>query len=140
VLPTQLKSTECCCGATPVPDSVTLAGEFVALLTNDAEPEAGPLTPGAKLIATVFVPPAAIVSGKLSPDALKTPPVKLAAVTVTELPPVFVSVTFWLAVFPSSTLPKEMLVGETESNRLVETATVAEAVFVVSAALFAVTV
>jgi hypothetical protein len=110
------------------------------LLTNDTEPDAGPLTAGANSIVTVFVAPAAMVTGKVSPVALNTPPVKLAAETVTEPPPVLVSVTFWLEVLPVRTLPKDKLAGEADSDRFADTVTVAEAVFVVSAALFAVTV
>jgi hypothetical protein len=91
-------------------------------------------------MATVCVAPAAIVTGKVSPVALNTPPVKLAAVTVTEPPPVLVSVTFWLEVLPVRTFPKAKLVGETDSDKFAGTVTIAEAVFVVSAALFAVTV
>jgi hypothetical protein len=92
------------------------------------------------LIVTGFVAPAAIVVGKLSPVALKTPPAKLAAVTVTDPVPVFESVTVWLAVFPIKMLPNEMLVGATLNSWVAVTVTVAEAVFVVSATLFAVTV
>lgn len=93
MLPTQLRSTECDCGATPVPDSDTVAGEFVALLTNETDPENGPLIAGANLIVTVLVAPAAIVAGKVNPVVLNTPPVKFAAETVTDPVPVLESVT-----------------------------------------------
>jgi hypothetical protein len=123
-----------------VPDSDTAAGEFVALLTNDTDPDAAPLTPGTKLMATVLVEPAAMVAGKLNPVALNTPPVKLAAETNTDPVPVLESVTVWLAVLPTSTLPNDRLVGDTLNNCVAIIVIVADAVFVVSATLFAVTV
>jgi hypothetical protein len=140
VLPTQPRSTECGCGATPVPDSDTAAGEFVALLTNETDPEKGPLMAGVNAIVTVLVPPAAIVIGNVNPVALNTPPVMLAAETVTDPVPVFESVTFWLAVLEVRMLPKAILVGETLSSCVAVTVTVAEAVLVISTTLFAVTV
>jgi hypothetical protein len=142
VLPTQLRSTECGCGATPVPDSDTVAGEFVALLTNETDPENGPLIAGAKLIATVLVAPAAIVTGSVRPVALNTPPVKLAAESVTDPLPVLDNITFWLAVLVLRMLPKAMLVGDTLNSwvTVVETVTVAEADLVASATLLAMTV
>jgi hypothetical protein len=100
-----------------VPLSVTTAGEFVALLTNETLPENGPLVSGAKTMLTVRVPPAAIVSGRAR-DVENTPPVKLAADTLTDVLPVLDSVTFWLAVLPTRTLPKAMLVGDALSSRV----------------------
>ena len=43
VLAFQLRSTECCVGTVPEPERATIAGEFVALLTNDTVPDAAPL-------------------------------------------------------------------------------------------------
>jgi hypothetical protein len=90
-------------------------------------------------MVTGLVAPAAIVVGRPKPVVLNTPPVKLAAVTVTDPVPVFESVTVWLAVFPIKMLPNEMLVGETLNSWDAVTVTVATAVLVVSATLFAVT-
>jgi hypothetical protein len=113
---------------------------LLALLTKETDPDAGPLTPGTKLTTTVLVAPAASDNGSVKPGALYTPPVKLAAVTVTEPPPVFVSVTFWLEVLPTRTLPNEMLVGDADNSCVPATVTVAEADFDLSATLVAVTV
>jgi hypothetical protein len=115
---------------------------LVALLTNDTEPELGPLIDGANLIVMDWLVPAAIANGRVKPVALKTPPVKFAADTVTEVEPVFESVTVWLAGLVVKTFPNEMLVGETLSNCVAAelTVTVADADFVLSATLVAFTV
>jgi hypothetical protein len=113
---------------------------LVALLTNETDPENGPLIDGANTIVTAFVAPAAIDAGNVRPVALKTPPVKLAAETVTDPVPVLERVTFWVAVLDVRTLPKAMLVGDALSSCVALTVTVAEADLVVSATLFAVTV
>ena len=75
-----------------MPVKETTAGELLALLTNDTEPENGPLTSGAKVNVTLRVAPAAIVIGKVE-FVLKTPPVKFAADTDTDVLPVLESVT-----------------------------------------------
>jgi hypothetical protein len=124
-----------------VPDNATVAGEFVALLTNETDPEARPLTPGMKLIVTFFDEPAAIVAGRFKPVELKTPPVKLAAVTVTDPVPELESVTARPDVIPKRTLPKDRVAGDALRScvTVAATLTVADALFVVSATLFAVT-
>lgn len=111
MLPTHDRSTECCIGAVPDPDNATVAGEFVALLTNDIDPEKGPLVSGVKLTFTVFVAPAATVNGRATVE-LKTPPVRFAADTETELLPVLDKVTVWLDVFPTNTFPNATLDGD----------------------------
>lgn len=115
MLPVHERSTECCTGATPLPESETAAGELVALLTNETEPENGPLVSGAKVTLTVLVVPAAMVIGKLT-VALKTPPVKLAAETETDELPVLERVIACVELFPTSTLPNATLVGDALSN------------------------
>ena len=112
----QLRSTECCTGTVPVPESATDVGEFVAVLTNETVPEAAPPVCGAKEMVTVCVPPAATVNGKLVPLRLNPIPVKFAAETDTEAVPAFDRVTVLVAALPSTTLPKERLVGETVSK------------------------
>jgi hypothetical protein len=116
VLAFQLRSTECCTGTVPVPDSVTDAGEFVALLTNETVPEAVPLVWGANEMVTLCVPPGPTVNGKLAPVRLNPIPVKFAADTDTAAVPVFDSVTVLLVELPSTTLPKLTLVGEALSK------------------------
>jgi hypothetical protein len=63
----QDKSTEWGWGAMPLPVMVTVAGEFVALLTNATLPFEGPLSWGVNPTVATFVPPAAIVIGKVMP-------------------------------------------------------------------------
>ena len=116
VLAFQVRSTECCTGTVPDPENETTAGEFVALLTNDTVPEAGPLVWGTNEIVTLFVAPAASVSGRARPLVLNPMPVKFAAETETDAVPVFESVTVLVAVLPCTTLPKLKLVGETLST------------------------
>ena len=98
-------------GATPVPDRDAVAGEFVAVLTKDTVPLAAPLVPGVNVRVTCFVVPAAIESGNVSPVALNPDPVTFAAETATEPVPVFESITVCVVLNPTTTLPKETLVG-----------------------------
>jgi hypothetical protein len=93
LLALQLRSAECGSGAVPVPDSVAVAGEFVAVLTKDTDPFAGPLAAGANLRVTCLFVPAAIVTGNVRPVTLKPEPVTFAALTVTDPVPVLDSVT-----------------------------------------------
>lgn len=72
----------------------TTLGEFVALLTKDAEPVALPLVNGANRMLTCWVCPAAMVTGKAGVLTLKPDPVMLAEETVIAEFPVFVRVTF----------------------------------------------
>lgn len=111
MLPTQVKSTECGTGATPVPESDTKAGELVALLTNETEPEYGPLVSGLKTTFTDIDAPAEIVIGKAT-EALKAPPVKFADEIETDVLPVFESVIAWVELFPTSTFPNGTLLGD----------------------------
>jgi ABC-type Co2+ transport system permease subunit len=126
-----------------VPVKDTVAGELVALLTNETFPENGPLMPGANTMFTVRVAPAASVTGR-ERLALNTPPVRFAAVTVTDEFPVFRSVTANVDVFPLSTFPKFKELGDAVSRNVLPvdavTVTVAEADFVLSATLVAFTV
>ena len=112
------RSAECGKGAVPVPDRVTVAGEFVAVLTNDTEPLAAPLPPGVKVTVACLFAPAVIVVGSVRPLTVKPDPVTFAALTVTDPVPVFESVTVLLELPPTRTLPNERLVGEALSRNV----------------------
>jgi hypothetical protein len=70
LLATQLRSTECATGVAPPPVNEAVAGELVALLTNETEPEAVPLVCGVNAMFTPMLAPAAIVKGRLTPMTL----------------------------------------------------------------------
>ena len=112
----QFSIAVCCTGAVPEPLSATVAGEFVALLTNETLPEAVPLLEGAKLKLAFLLAAAASVKGKVSPLRTNPEPVKLAEETVTDELPVLLSFTAWLADPPTSTDPNETEVGEADKS------------------------
>lgn len=93
-----------------MPESAT-AGEFEALLVKVMLPAAAPAPPGANRAVNELDCPTFSVSGRVNPVVLNPAPPALEAVIVRLALPVFVSVTDWLAVFPTITLPKLMLVG-----------------------------
>lgn len=113
MLAIQLRSVECGRGAVPDPERLAVAGEFVAVLTNETEPDAAPLWLDVKVKVTGRVLPAAIVAGSVKPVTLKSEPLTFAAETFTDPVPVFESVTVCVVLLPTTTLPKETLVGET---------------------------
>jgi len=115
-LPCQLSVAVCCTGAVPEPLSATVAGEFVALLTNETLPEAVPLLEGEKVKLAFLLAAAARVNGKVSPLTPNPEPVKLAEETVTDELPVLLSVTAWLADAPTVTDPNETEVGEADKS------------------------
>ncbi len=98
------------CG-TPVPESKTLAGELVAVLTTDTLPEALPATVGAKVAVKLVVWPAVKARGSESPLMLNPLPFTVACETVTLPVPVLVRVTFWLALLPNVTFPRFRVAG-----------------------------
>jgi len=53
VLAFQLSDTVCCTAATPVPDKLTVEGEFVALLVIETDPVTAPAVVGANVTVTV---------------------------------------------------------------------------------------
>jgi hypothetical protein len=118
VLAFQLRSVECGSGATPVPDRDAVAGEFVAVLTKETVPLAAPLVPGVNVRVTCFVVPAAIATGNVRPVTLNPDPVTFAAETVTEPVPVLVRVTVCVVLNPTTTLPKETLVGDALNEKV----------------------
>jgi hypothetical protein len=85
VLAVQVKVTECDGGACPTPVTVTVAGEFEALLTIESESVAVPELAGVKAIVSALLAPAASVSGKVAPDTAYSLPAKAAEFTVIEL-------------------------------------------------------
>jgi hypothetical protein len=111
VLPVHAKSTECGRGTIPVALSEIVVGEFVALLVKDATPDTAPLTCGANRMVTERLAPAAIENGKVTPVTLNPAPVVLAEKTVTLELPVLDKVAVCVTALPTSTLPKERLVG-----------------------------
>ena len=97
----------------PEPLRETTAGEFVALLTKDADPVTFPLIDGPKRMVTSWVCPAGINTGNVGAITLKPAPVALPAETVTAEFPVFVRVTFCVELVPTTMLPNESVPGET---------------------------
>jgi hypothetical protein len=70
-----------------------VAGEFVAVLTNETDPEAVPLVAGVNETVTGRLAPAAIDAGKVNPETANPDPVTFAAESVTDPVPVFERVT-----------------------------------------------
>ena len=122
-----------------VPARVTVAFETLEVIAT--EPVKVPLALGENLIGSVAELPAAIVIGNVDPARLKPVPVTVAPLTESEEPPVFESVMLSVEFVPATRLPKLSEVGDTESwPGAAVTVTVADADFVTSAALVAVTV
>ena len=108
----QSKLTERLTGAVPNPESGTVKGELVALLTTLTLPEKLPLVVGANAALKEVACPAASVSGNANPMSLKPVPLTLICERVTLEFPVFVNVTFCVAVVPVVVLPKFSEVGD----------------------------
>ena len=62
------------CGCTPVPESVIVVGEFVAVLSNVKLPVDDPPADGLKLAPIEVLFPAARVNGKAAPVAVNPVP------------------------------------------------------------------
>lgn len=88
---------------------------MVALLVTVSVPVALPDVAGVNVVLQEAVCPAAKVTGRLRPLMLKPAPLVVAAVSVTLAVPVFVIVTFCVAVLPRLTFPKLMLVGDADT-------------------------
>jgi len=116
LLDCQSSVAACRTGAVPAPLSATVAGEFVALLTNETLPEAVPLLEGAKVKLAFWLAAADRVNGKARPLRLNPEPVKLAEETVTAELPVLLSFTAWLADAPTRTDPNATEVGEADKT------------------------
>src|SRR2546429_193787 len=74
-------------------------------------PEAVPLLCGVNVTLTGALCPAASALGNETPFKLKSGLLGLADETVTFDPPEFVTLWYWLALLPTCTLPKLLLVG-----------------------------
>jgi hypothetical protein len=83
-----------------------VAGEFVALLVRVRLPLLAVPVLGAKETLKVVVVPAARVYGSAGPVTLNPAPVVVAAEMLTLPVPVLVTVSDWVLVDPSFTLPK----------------------------------
>src|SRR5205823_4170465 len=110
VLALQFTSTECC--RTPAPETVMVAGELLALLTNETDPDTAPVADGANTTVAVTLPPAATVIPAVTPVTLIPAPETLTAEIVAVALPAFVSFTVWLELLLTARLPKIRLVTE----------------------------
>ena len=111
VLAFQVSATECCTGATPVPDRVTVAGDPVALLAIEMLPFAVPATVGSNTTDRVRLCKGDSVTGAL-PPVMEYPALKVIDEIVTLALPVLVMVTVCGAEeVPVVMLPKVRLVG-----------------------------
>jgi hypothetical protein len=110
VLATQLKVAECATGCTPMPDRVTIAGEFVASLVTVTLPVAFPVPAGVKVTLRVAVCPGVKIWPVEIPLAANPAPEMLTLDTVTFEFPALVNVTPRLVLLPMLTLLKFRLV------------------------------
>jgi hypothetical protein len=95
----------------PVPlNGIVIVGSE-ALLEIVIVPEALPAAVGANRAVKDVLPPAATVVGTASPVMLKPVPEALAAEIVTLVLPLLVSVTDWVLLLPTATLPNAKLPG-----------------------------
>jgi hypothetical protein len=117
VLAVQLSATECAAGCTPVPDSVTLAGEPLALLTIETLPVTLPAADGLNCTVIVVRCEGERVTGVLAPLKVNPEPLMLICEMVTFELPVSVMVTVCEAELPLFTLPKLKLDELSESVR-----------------------
>lgn len=99
----------------PVPLKEIMSGEFVALLTMDMLPDAGPRAVGANWIWYELLWPAAMEAEAMPPTTPKPAPVKFACEMATDDVPVLVRVRVWGLLNPITTFPKFMLVELAES-------------------------
>ena len=119
MLAVHVSATECCTGATPVPDTGIVKGDPVALLTIEMLPFTAPAIVGLNWTVRMRFCDGERVTGALPPVIVKpdTPNVIWEIVTLEF--PVFVMVTFCEAEeVPVVTLPKLRLVGLVPSVRI----------------------
>ncbi len=98
----------------PVPVSDSVVVEGCALLVKVSVALAAPVTAGLKVTVKETLCPAAMVTGSDSPPTVKTELFVLAPVTVT-LAPLAVNVPDELPLVPTTTLPRFIVVGVTDS-------------------------
>jgi len=84
-------------------------GELEALETTERLPVTLPAEFGAKITPKVKLCPGIKVSGRFNPLTLKAEPERLAWVMLTLEPPELVSVSDWVELLPTCTLPKLMV-------------------------------
>jgi len=121
VLAVQDKFTVWGTDCTPVPDSVIVAGEPVALLVTVTVPLRPPVVAGLKTMPNVIACEGLRVTGAPAPVRLyPVPPAAICEICTSELP-VLVIVSFSVLLIPSSTLPKFTLVLLSEMVRVAAT-------------------
>lgn len=91
---------------TPVPESVMVSGEFVALPATFTLPVTLPVAEGLNVAVNVAVCPALNISPVGTPLAEKPAPDRVTPEIVTVEVPALVSVTVWLLLLDTFTLPK----------------------------------
>jgi hypothetical protein len=96
-------------GATPVPETAIVAGEFVALLVTVMPPATLPAVAGANVALKVAVCPGERMTPE-SPPALKPAPATLTFEIVRLEFPALVSITFCEALLDTFTLPNATFV------------------------------
>ena len=104
----------CRTGASPVPLSGIVVGEFGALLTSVRLLEELVPDVGVKLTVKAVDFPGANVSGKARPVRLNPVPGPASCVMLRGAPPAFVRVTVCELVWPTVTVPKLTLPGAAE--------------------------
>jgi len=114
VLPVQDRFTEYTGAAAPVPVRAAVIVGVCALLVKLKVPLAAPVAVGLKVTMNETLWFAAIVAGRDNPLMVNTALFEVAAVTVT-LAPLAVRVPDAVPLVPTTTLPREIVVGETLS-------------------------
>ena len=104
--------TVCCTGVWPVPVSVSVVGEFEALLTNVRLALTAPLALGVNVTVNEADCPAAIVFGKVMPESTNSLLVLLPEETMTDAP-LAVRLPLRDRLLLTRTLPKFSVVGLT---------------------------
>lgn len=99
----------------PLPLNETTVGELCALLATEREPDVLLTAVGANCTTRLLDCPGARASGKLKPLILNPAPVTVACEILKFAVPELLSITVWLPVVPTVTLPKFTLLGVTES-------------------------
>lgn len=107
-----MRSTLCCGGGVPLPVSASTAGEFEALLAKETLSDAVPLACGLNTRLNVALWPDVTVNGNETPPRVNSEVPKLADETVT-LAPVALNVALMVLLWPTMTLPKFSVEGET---------------------------
>jgi hypothetical protein len=100
--------------ATPVPERVSVCGEFGALSVKLMLPVAAPVAVGANCAENDIDWPAGRVVGRASPAIPKALPATLAILMTTLEFPVFVSFTLCEVLWPTVIFPKFHVAGETD--------------------------